>query len=132
MSITVTPFLRHVLRADALISGAAGLLMAAGAPYLAPFLGLPSALLFWAGVALFPFVALLVAVSARSEVSRLMLIDIIGINALWVIASFGVLLSGAVAPNALGYAFVVAQALAVALLAELQLVGMRRSASVNA
>ena len=95
MSVTITPFLRQVLRADALISGAAGLLMAAGAPYLAPFLGLPSALLFWAGVALFPFVALLVAVSARSEVSRLMLIDIIGINALWVAASFGVLLSGA-------------------------------------
>ncbi len=40
MSVTITPFLRHVLRADALISGAAGLLMAVGAPYLAPFLGL--------------------------------------------------------------------------------------------
>ncbi len=132
MSVTITPFLRRVLRADALVSGAAGLLMAAGAPYLAPFLGLPSALLFWAGVALFPFVALLVAVSARGEVSRLMLIDIIGINALWVAASFGVLLSGAVAPNLLGYAFVIAQALAVALLAELQFVGFRRSAAASA
>ena len=132
MSVTITPFLRQVLRADALVSGAAGVLMALGAPYLAPFLDLPSGLLFGAGVALFPFVALLLIVAARTETSRLMLVDIIGINALWVIASFGVLLSGAVAPNALGYAFVVAQALAVAFLAELQLVGMRRSASVNA
>jgi len=132
MSVTITPFLHQVLRADALISGAAGLLMAAGAPYLAPFLGLPSALLFWAGAALFPFVALLVAISARGEVSRLMLIDIIGINALWVAASFGVLLSGAVTPNLLGYAFVIAQALTVALLAELQFVGFRRSAAASA
>ena len=38
------------------------------------------------------------------------------------------LLSGYVAPNALGIAFVVAQALAVAVLAELQFVGLRRSA----
>jgi hypothetical protein len=132
MSVTITPFLRQVLRADALVSGAAGLLMALGAPYLAPFLDLPSGLLLGAGVALLPFVALLLVVAARTETSRLMLVDIIGINAMWVIASFGVLLSGAVAPNVLRYAFVVAQALAVALLAELQLVGMRRSASVNA
>ncbi len=132
MSVTITPFLRNVLRADALVSGAAGLLMAAGAPFLAPFLGLPSGLLFWAGVALFPFVALLLGVAARSEISRLMLFDIIGINALWVAASFGVLFSGAVAPNALGYGFVIAQALAVAVLAELQFVGLRRSAAATA
>ncbi len=61
-----------------------------------------------------------------------MLIDIIGINALWVAASFGVLLSGAIAPNLLGYAFVIAQALTVALLAELQFVGFRRSAAASA
>ena len=132
MSVTITPFLRNVLRADALVSGAAGLLMAAGAPWLAPFLGLPSGLLFWAGVALFPFVALLLGVAARGEVKRLMLVDIIGINALWVAASFGVLFSGAVAPNVLGYAFVIAQALAVAVLAELQFVGLRRSSAATA
>ena len=132
MSVTVTPFLRNVLRVDALVSGTAGLLMAAGAPWLAPFLGLPSGLLFWAGVALFPFVALLLGVAARAEVQRLMLVDIIGINALWVAASFGVLFSGAIEPNMLGYAFVIVQALAVAVLAELQFVGMRRSAGATA
>jgi hypothetical protein len=129
MSFTLNPFLRRVLIVDAVVSSAAGLLMAVGASFLSPLLGLPSGLLFWAGLALFPFVALLLAVARRGEASRLMLIDIIAINALWVAASFGLLVSGAVAPTLLGYAFVIAQALAVALLAELQFVGFRRTAA---
>lgn len=127
MSFTLNPFLRQVLFIDAAVSGAAGLLMAAGAPFLSPLLGLPSGLLFWAGIALFPFVALLIAVARRGEASRLVLIDIVAINALWVAASFGLLVSGAVAPTLLGYAFVIAQALAVASLAGLQFAGLRRT-----
>jgi hypothetical protein len=129
MSFTLNPFLRQVLIVDAVVSGAAGLLMAVGAPLLSPLLGLPANLLFWAGVALLPFVALLIAVARRGEASRLLLIDIIAINALWVAASFGLLVSGAVAPTLLGYAFVIAQALTVALLAELQFIGFRRTAA---
>ena len=132
MSLTITPFLRQALRVDALVSGAAGLLMVTAAPYLAPLLDLPAGLLFWAGAALFPFVALLLIVAGRSETSRLTMFDIIGVNALWVAASITLLVSGAVEPNLLGYAFVIAQALAVALLAELQFIGMRRSAALNA
>jgi hypothetical protein len=127
MSFTLNPFLRQVLFVDAAVSGAAGLLMAAGASFLSPLLGLPSGLLFWAGLALFPFVALLIAVARRGEASRLTVVDIIAINALWVAASFGLLASGWVDPTLLGYAFVAAQALAVALLAGLQLVGFRRT-----
>lgn len=129
MSIPVTPFLRNVLTADAAISGAAGLLMIAGAGILGPFLELPSSLLFWAGVALVPFVAMLFVVARRSTMSRLMLVDIIAINALWVVASFALLFSGMVEPNLLGIAFVSAQALMVALLTELQFVGFRRAAA---
>lgn len=127
MSFTLNPFLRQVLAADAAVSGAAGLLMAAGAPFLSPLLGLPAGLLMGAGLALFPFVALLIVVARRGEASRLVLVDIVAINALWVAASFGLLASGAVAPTILGYAFVVAQALAVALLAALQFAGLRRT-----
>lgn len=127
MSVVVTPFLRNALFADALVSGAAGLLMISGAPLLSPLLGLPEALLFWAGIALVPFVATLVVVARRATVSKLVLIDIIAINAIWVVASFGLLLSGATAPNLLGIAFVMVQALTVALFAELQFVGLRRA-----
>jgi hypothetical protein len=132
MSITVTPFLRNVLHADALISGAAGLLMMLGTPLLSPLLELPAQLLFWAGLVLVPFVAMLVVIARRATVSKLVMIDIIAINVLWVVASFGLLVSGVVAPNALGIAFVVAQALAVAVFAELQFIGIRRGTSVVA
>jgi hypothetical protein len=132
MTVTITPFLRNVLAADAAVSGAAAILMIAGAPYLSPLLGLPSGLLFWAGVVLVPFVALLLATLRRQSVPRLIMIDIIAINALWVAASFGLLFSGLVSPNALGIAFVTAQALAVAVLAELQFVGMRRAKNAAA
>ena len=132
MSITVTPFLRNILHADALISGAAGLLMMLGAPLLSPLLELPAELLFWAGLILLPFVAMLVVIARRATVSKLVMIDIIAINALWVVGSFGLLLSGVVAPNALGIAFVVGQALAVAVFAELQFIGIRRADAVAA
>ncbi len=128
MSVTITPFLRNALNADALISGGAGLLMMGGASFLAPFLELPASLLFGAGLALVPFVAMLVIVARRQTVSRLVLIDIIAINTLWVVGSFALLVSGAVSPNLLGILFVAAQAVTVALFAELQFIGMRRAA----
>jgi hypothetical protein len=130
MSITITPFLRNVLHADAAVSGAAALLMAAGAPFLSGLLGLPSGLLFWAGVVLFPFVAMLVVLARKQSVSKIVLVDIIAINALWVAGSFALMFSGWVAPNLLGIAFISAQAITVALFAGLQFVGMRRTAIV--
>jgi len=127
MPVKITSFLRNVLMLDALVSGAAAILMIAGGSLLAPLLELPASLIFWAGLALVPWVAMLLVVARRSEVSRLVMIDIVAINALWVVASFGLLVSGAVSPNLFGIAFVAAQALAVALFAELQFVGLRRA-----
>ena len=54
MSVPMTSFLKKTLLADAIVSGAAALLMAAGAGLLAPLLGLPAGLLFWAGIVLLP------------------------------------------------------------------------------
>jgi hypothetical protein len=122
-----TPFLRNVLMLDAAVSGAAALLMIAGAPLLAPLLQLPESLLVWAGIVLVPWVALLFALSRRSTISRMLLIDVIGVNALWAAASISLLFTGWVSPNMLGYAFVVAQAAAVAIFAELQFIAMRRA-----
>jgi hypothetical protein len=52
---------------------------------------------------------------------------VIVINAVWVIESLLLVMGNRVAPNALGQAFVVAQALAVAVFAELEYFGLRRS-----
>lgn len=125
MTVAITPFLKKALLADALVSGAAAVLMAAGAGLLGPLLDLPVPLLFWAGIVLAPWTALLVAVARRDSASRMTLIDIVGINVLWVAASFGILVAGLVEPNLLGMAFVAAQALAVALFAALQASGLR-------
>ncbi len=48
-------------------------------------------------------------------------------NALWLVQSVGFLLMGGFAPTRLGTAFVLAQALAVGVFAELQFVGLRRA-----
>lgn len=129
MQISVSPFLRNVLLLDALASGATAIILLGGAHMLSPLLEIPYDLLFWAGAALVPFVLMVLALSRRQTISRTMLVEIIAINALWVIASFGLLVSGVVSPNLLGIAFVSAQAIAVALFAELQYVGLRRQAA---
>lgn len=132
MNVTISPFLRNVLLADAVVSGAAGVLMIAGAGILGPLLELPESLLFWAGIVLVPYVALLLALARRASAWRLLLTDVVLINGLWAAASFGILLSGAVAPNLLGAAFVVVQALAVATLGVLQLAGLKGATAVAA
>lgn len=129
MTITVTPFLRNALNADALISGAAALLMIAGAPFLSPLLELPSGLLMGAGLVLLPFVGFLAWLGRRPSISRLSLVDVLIINAAWTVASFTLIFSGMISPNGLGVAFIAAQALAVAALTQLQYVGLRRAAA---
>jgi hypothetical protein len=129
MSIAITPFLRNALNADAAVSGAAALLMVVGAPFLSPWLGLPTLLIAGAGLVLVPFVGFLIWLARRNSAAKLALADVVIINAAWVVASFGLLLSGWFQPTALGIAFVVAQALAVAVFAELQFIGLRRASA---
>ncbi len=127
MPVTMTKYLRTVLYADILSSAAAALLMAAGAPFLSPLLDLPSNLLVGTGLILVPWVLALCVVARRVQVPRIVLIDIVAVNFLWCAACFGMLAEGAIAPNGLGIAFVVAQALVVALFGVLQFLGLREA-----
>jgi hypothetical protein len=120
-------FLRTVLLADAIASGATGLLMIAGAGLLEGLLGLPVALMREAGLVLIPYVAFVAWVGAREAISRSAVQAVIVLNVLWVAGSIGLLVSGWVAPTMLGTAFVIAQAVVVGVLAELQIVGLRRT-----
>jgi succinate dehydrogenase hydrophobic anchor subunit len=119
-------FLRRALVLDAAASGATGLLMIAAAGLLEGLLGLPAALLRGAGIVLVPYVAFVAFTATRESISRPAVWAIIAANALWAIASALLLVSGLVAPTALGYAFVIFQAAVVALLGELQYMGLRR------
>lgn len=119
-------FLRRALVVDAIASGATGLLMIAGAGLVEGLVGLPAALLRGAGLVLVPYVAFVIYAATRDAISRPAVWTIIAANMLWAAASILLLVSGWVAPTALGYAFVIAQAVVVALLGELQYVGLRR------
>jgi hypothetical protein len=125
-------FLRYALLADAVASGATGLLMIAGAGLLEGLLGLPTALTREAGLVLVPYVAFVAWVGTRAAISRPAVQAIIVMNALWVVGSVLVLVGGFVAPTVLGYAFVIAQAVVVGVFAELQFIGLRRQDAVAA
>jgi hypothetical protein len=119
-------FLCRVLLADATLSGASGLLLLLGGSALAGTLGLPPTLLRGAGMILLPFAALVAWIATREPPPRAAVWAVIAGNALWAVDSVALLATGWVAPTALGYAFVTSQALAVALLAGLQRLGLRR------
>ena len=123
-------FLRRALLADAIFSGAGALLMTFGAGALAPLLDLPEALLRETGLFLIAYTALVGWLGTRPTMPKVLVVIVIAGNAAWTIASIVLLFSGAVTPNVLGEAFVMAQAIAVGALAELQYIGLRRSGSV--
>jgi hypothetical protein len=118
--------LQRALLADAVASGATGLLMIAGAGLLEGLLGLSVALLRGAGLVLVPYVAFVAYVGTRAHPATWAVALIIAANVLWAAASVSLLLTGWVAPTALGYAFVIGQAAVVAALGELQYVALRR------
>ena len=124
-----SPFLRRSLILDATASGATAALVIAGASLLEGLLGLPAALLRGAGLVLVPYVAFVGYLATREVPAPAAVWAVIVANVLWAAASFALLLGGWVAPTALGYAFVIAQAVVVAALGELQYMGLRRPAA---
>ena len=125
-------FLRRVLIIDAAVSGATGLILIAGADLLHDWLAVPAALARGAGLSLIPFALLVGYLATRQSMPRAGVWAVIVLNALWALDSMLLLASGLVSPTALGTAFIIAQALAVAVLAELEYVGLRRSVAVPA
>ena len=128
-SFQPSAYLRTSLLADAAASGATGLLMIAGAGLLEGWLGLPAALLRTAGLILVPYVMFVIYTGTRERLVPGMVWTVIVANVLWTAASLLLLVGGWVAPTLLGYAFVIGQALVVALFGELQYVGLRRPAA---
>ena len=120
-------FLKRVLIADAAISGTTGLLMLFAAVPLQEFLGLPVTLLRVAGASLLPFALFLVALSRRDSVPRAAVLSVIVANIAWIASSLALLFVDQVDLNRLGVAFILAQAAAVAVFAEMQYIGLRRA-----
>lgn len=117
---------RGALRLDAVASGAAGLLFLAAGPLLDGTLGLPLALLWPAGLVFIGWAASLWLAASRAEVSRPVVWSVIVLNLVYVVGSVVLVAAGWFSLTAAGTAFVLAQAVAVAVFADLQYLGLRR------
>ncbi|HTV20548.1 MAG TPA: hypothetical protein VMG12_17815 [Polyangiaceae bacterium] len=121
-------FLRNVLFLDAATCTGCGLLMVLAARPFGQLAHLPPELLLYAGLSLFPIAGFFAWVGAKALHSAAALTAVIGGNLGWAIASFWLLLGGAVAPNALGQVFIAAQAAVVLALTAAELKGALRGA----
>jgi hypothetical protein len=130
--IRSSQLLRRALLADAVFSGIAAVLLTFGAAALAPLLELPEALLRETGLFLIAYTALVAGLGAQAHIPKAMVVLVIAGNAAWTVGSIALLFSGAVTPNLFGEAVVVAQAIATGVFAELQYIGLRRSADTVA
>lgn len=118
-------FLKRVFLADAATCAACAFLLLAGTSALSPLLGLPYELLFWAGAVLVPVAALFAFVGTRRQPPvALAVLGILG-NVGWVIESV-IAIEMVAGITTLGIAFVTTQAAAVAVLAALETIGLKR------
>lgn len=127
MTLRSSPFLRLVLGVDAVSCATMGIVLLTAAGPLSGLFGLPEALLRGAGLVLMPFAAGLATLALRTHLPQMAVVAAIGLNLLWVADSLLLLVSGWFQPTMAGVAFVLAQAVAVLVVTELEWVGMRRS-----
>lgn len=128
MSIFASPrFLRRVLLADALSCLVTGAAQVIATQPLSALLGLPQALLVATGWFLLAYAALVAVVAVRDPLPGALVWAFVAGNIGWALACVVLLAGGIVAPTALGVAWVLAQAVTVGVLAELQWTGLRQS-----
>ena len=116
--------LRQALLLDAAASGSMGLVMAAAPGFVGGLLGLPTGFVLAIGVFFVVFALSLLAL--RSHPLRALVWLVIVGNFAWAVASVAILFTDLIAPNAFGIVVIVAQAIAVAVFAELEMIGLRR------
>jgi hypothetical protein len=121
-------FLRNVLLADALSCIGCGALQVLFTDPLVLLLKLPPPLLLATGWFLLAYAAAVAWIALRTPVPRALVWLLVAGNAGWALACVLLLASGAVAPSGLGTAWVLGQAVTVAVLAELQWTALRRPA----
>jgi hypothetical protein len=118
--------LRLALKLDAVASGALGALSLAGCAVLDGLLGIPIALLVPAGMFLVAYAASVWAVGTRLRISTTAAWAVVAVNLVWAADSVALVLAGWLPLTTFGFAFVLTQAAAVFLFADLQLLGLRR------
>jgi hypothetical protein len=126
LTLRTRSLLRSAVWFDAVSVAGLGLLLLLLADALTPLLGLDATFMSTVGALLLPFAAFLALTAARARISRVAVGWIVGLNALYVIASFAALVLGWLQPTALGAAFVIAQALVGGAVAVVEWIGLQR------
>ena len=124
--------LRQALLLDAAASGTMGVAMTAASGPVAGLLDLPMPFVLYIGIFLIAFALFLFALARQERPAPALIWLVIVGNVGRVVASIAILFTDLIAPNTVGTIVIVAQAAAVALFAELQLMGQRRLSAVAA
>ena len=128
MSVFASPrFLPRVMAADAASCAATGALQLVFTGALARLTGLPAPLLLATGVFLLAYAAAAAWMATRDEPPRRLIGLVAAGNFAWAVGCIALLAVAGAAITALGWAWVLAQALTVVVLAELQWMGLRRT-----
>jgi len=129
VKVRFTPLLRGVLLFDAASCALSGFGLLVFADALQQMLAIPATASQGAAIVLLVFAAGVAYVGTRGFVMRRAVWLIVSLNALWAVESVLALAFGWLEPNELGQILLIAQAVAVGAIAELQVVGVRRAAS---
>jgi hypothetical protein len=129
--MTLSPFLKRVLILDAGSCLAMALLLTLGGAPLASLFGIDARIVGGAGLALFPIGLFMAWLGTRKAAPAASVYLVIAGNALWTLESF-VVAANAQEITSLGTALVTVQALAVAGLAVLEWIGLKRSRAAAA
>lgn len=121
----VTRPLRVWLGVDATSCAVPGILVAAGAPLFAPLLGYPPVFLVPIGLILIACGVMFGLLAAGRGLTTRAVRGVIGFNAVWVVASLAVVVSGAFGPTTVGVIVMVVQAVGVAGIASFQAMTLR-------
>ncbi|MGW4797678.1 hypothetical protein ACWEPC_35185 [Nonomuraea sp. NPDC004297] len=130
-ALTVTPdrtkFLRLTLAADAVVTGGNGLVYLAFAGPVGTLLGPDTGLLRGIGAFLLAYGVAVAVLAARRDISPAGTRVVIAMNIVWTLGSIAAVVTGAAGLTTVGAVWAIAQALVVAVFAELQITGLRRT-----
>nr|WP_055505525.1 hypothetical protein [Nonomuraea pusilla] len=122
-----TKFLRLALALDAVVTGANGLVYLAFAAPVSTLLGPGAGLLREIGIFLLVYGAAVGVIASRPAISAAATKAVIGLNIAWTLASVGAVVTGSADFTTIGAIWAIAQAIVVAVFAELQITGLRKA-----
>ncbi|GGC50348.1 hypothetical protein [Chelatococcus reniformis] len=125
--IVPSAFLRRILMVNALSCAGLGVLLFGLGGLLEPLLGIPAWLSQPLGLSLVCFAGMVGLVEVQERVPPALVWAIIAVNAVWAVDCVVALAAGWITPTPLGVAFVLAQAVWVAVAAEVLALGLTRT-----